>query len=288
MSKKAFIRDTFRYIEGALRVAGIDDALTEARILIQHVLQVDGARFLLRLDDALDSDQKREIDEVVKRRLLREPLAYIVGHVEFYDIDVIVDRRVLVPRPETEILVDTALDWLRERHDASQIVDIGTGSGCVAVVLANHAPRTSVIAIDRSLGALEIAKQNVDRYILSERVTLCQGDLLSNLESSVDLVVANPPYIPTADIDDLMPEVRDYEPRIALDGGSDGLGFIDKILLQSRDFINPSGAIIIEIGFDQASEAVSMARQYFPSGEIKMIQDFAGVERILAIYLVDQ
>jgi release factor glutamine methyltransferase len=117
---------------------------------------------------------------------------------------------------------------------------------------------------------------------------LCQGDLLSNLESSVDLVVANPPYIPTADIDDLMPEVRDYEPRIALDGGSDGLGFIDKILLQSRDFINPSGAIIIEIGFDQASEAVSMARQYFPSGEIKMIQDFAGVERILAIYLVDQ
>ena len=129
MSDRAFIKDAFRHTEVVLRAAGIDDAFTEARILIQHVLQVDGARFLLRLDDVLDSEQERHIDAVVERRLLREPLAYILGHVEFYDIDVIVDNRVLVPRPETEILVDTALDWLGGRSGTSQIVDVGTGYG---------------------------------------------------------------------------------------------------------------------------------------------------------------
>ena len=236
MRDNAFIKDEFRHTEEMLRSAGIDDAFTEARILLQHVLDVDGARFLLRLDDFLDAEMKRNIDEVVQRRLRREPLAYIVGHIEFYDIDVMVDPRVLIPRPETELLVDTALDWLHERHDTSHIVDVGTGSGCVAATLARHAPQANIVAIDSSQDALEIAKQNIDRYELSGQIILRHDDLLSNHKMPIDLVVANPPYIPTQDINGLMPEVRNNEPRIALDGGANGLEIIQKLLPWCDDF----------------------------------------------------
>ena len=287
MSDITSIKDVFRQTEGMLRGVGIDDAFTEARILLQHVLDVDGAGFLLSLDDSLDPRMKNTIDEVVRRRLRREPLAYIVGHIEFYDIDVIVDSRVLIPRPETEILVETALDWLRERHGNRYIVDVGTGSGCVAVTIARHCPQANIVAIDTSRDALEVAMQNIDHYELGGRIIVRHDDLLRNHELPIDLLVANLPYIPTEDIHGLMPEVRDYEPRSALDGGSGGLHIIQNILLQARDFISSTGALIFEIGFDQAAEAKALALRHFPFAEIRLINDFAGVERILAIYLVD-
>jgi release factor glutamine methyltransferase len=270
----------------ALRVAGIDDAELEAEALLRHALGRDRAYLYLHLPDTLTPDQQRAFAELLRQRLARRPAAYITGHRAFYDIDLHVAPGVLIPRPETELLVDESLRLLRERDGGERLrfVDVGTGSGAVALAVAKHAPAAEVLAVDSSRAALAIAGFNAKRLRLAGRVRFLEGDLLSPVPGPVDVVAANLPYIPTSVCETLQPEVRDHEPRLALDGGSDGLDCIRRLLAQLGGRVRPGGACTLEIGWDQA-EAVRAAARELAGADATILPDVAGHDRIAVLAL---
>jgi release factor glutamine methyltransferase len=219
----------------------------------------------------------------VARRQDREPLAYILGRREFYGLDFIVDRRVLVPRPETELLVERTLEWAGSRLCPLSLADVGTGSGCVAVVLATHQPQATIHALDASADALEVARANVTRHALACRVHLLQSDLLEQLPQQVDAIVANLPYVRSGELETLQPEVRDYEPQAALDGGPDGLAPMRRLLSQAAHHLQPGGAIFLEIGAGQGKATTELARHHFPRSSVGVLPDYAGHDRVLSL-----
>ncbi len=184
----------------------------------------------------------------------------------------------LIPRPETETLIDLAL----ARRPAT-VIDVGTGSGCIAVALAVHLPRVTICAIDVSPAALAVAQRNVERHGVADRVRLMVGDLLNPRPSPVDLLVSNPPYIPSGDYGSLPPSIRDHEPRMALDGGADGLALISQLLAQAPAALRPGGGILIEIGAEQGEAAAALARTFFPQAVVRVHPDLAGRDRVLEV-----
>jgi release factor glutamine methyltransferase len=217
----------------------------------------------------------------VGRRAAREPLAYIVGHREFYGLDLIVDSRVLIPRPETELLVEHALRLGRQSAPPLQIADVGAGSGAIAVALAMHLPDATIYALDDSPGALAVTATNARRFGVSERICCLQGDLLTPLENTVDMITANLPYVTTAEWEVLPPEIRDYEPRRALDGGPDGLAPIRRLLSAARPYLQPDGALLLETGASQGEAVCALAHTYLPHSHVQLYQDYAGLDRLV-------
>jgi release factor glutamine methyltransferase len=226
----------------------------------------------------LTTNQLTNYQTLIHHRAANYPLPYLTGHAEFYGLDFEVTPEVLIPRPETETLVDLAL----ARRPAA-IVDVGTGSGCVAVALAVHLPEATVCAIDISPAALAVAQRNVERHGVADRVRLMVGDVLSPRPSRADLIVSNPPYIPTGDCAALQASVRDHEPSLALDGGPDGLSVIEPLMAQAPAVLRPGGVLLIEIGFDQGETVSRLARTYFPQAQVRIYHDLAGRDRVLEV-----
>ena len=253
----------------------------DAEVLLAHTLGWSRARVLSRLQETISDEMLQQFRTLILRRAAREPVAYLVGRKEFYGLEFVVDRRVLVPRPETETLVDAALEWAKQRPGPLVIADIGTGSGCIAVALAVHLPQAHIYAIDLSSDALAVARQNVIRHHVDASVTLLTGDLLAPLPQPVDLLVSNPPYTVLDEVD---PGVRMHEPHLALDGGSDGLAVYRRLFAAAPSALRPGGALMLEIGATQARAVVDLARQAFPEAVIRVRQDLAGRDRVVICF----
>ena len=238
--------EALRWATELLDNKGIESARLEAEILLAHVLKVGRLYLYINPEQELSQEQIDNYNKLVQRRLEYEPTAYILGHREFMDLDLIVNEDVLIPRPETEVLVETVIDHLNDITRMIRIADIGTGSGAIAISLAKSLPNAAVEAVDVSEEAINIAKLNADRYGL--RITFHLGDLLSPLNGKkYNAIVSNPPYIPSQVIDGLQAEVKDYEPRMALDGGNDGLDFYRRLINEAPKLLNYNGLLAVEI-----------------------------------------
>lgn len=258
--------------------AAADTPQLEAEALLAHVLQISRAPLLTHPEWPIAPGQLREYQALVDRRASNYPLPYLTGHVEFYALEFEVAPEVLIPRPETETLVDLAL----ARRPAT-VVDVGTGSGCIAVTLAVRLPEVLVCAIDISPAALAVAQRNVERHSVADRVRLMVGDVLNPRPSPADLIVSNPPYVPSGDYGSLPPSVRDYEPRLALEGGSDGLALVRQLLAQAPAALKPGGGILVEIGAEQGEATAALARTFFPQAAVRVHPDLAGRDRVLEV-----
>lgn len=261
---------------------GIDTPQLDADLLLAYQLQTTRERLLADLDRPLQLEEVEGYRSLVARRAAYEPVAYIIGHKEFFGLDFVVTPAVLIPRPETEVLVEVALALARQ-YQILSIAEVGVGSGAVAVALATHLPDTRVYVTDISQGALEIAAQNCLRHGVAERVLLLQGDLLEPLPRPVGLVVANLPYLTTTELASLPPDVADYEPRRAIDGGLDGLDHLRRLLEQAPSHLQPPGGVVLEIGPGQASTLAELAHNHFPGAQVPLVKDNAGLDRVLMI-----
>jgi len=278
--------------------AGIEpaEAAVDADVLARHALGGwERGQLLVRQHDACPAGFAGVFDTLVRRRERREPTGYIIGRREFWNLDIEVGPGVLVPRPETELLVEETLARLsaggpdtdsrpalaaRARAARLRIADVGTGSGCIAVALARWLPSAKVIAIDASDGALAVARRNAVRHDVSDRVPCVRGDLLAGVAGPFDAVVSNPPYVPAPDIAGLQPEVRDYEPAQALSGGLDGLEVIRRLVPEGAAVLGPGGWLLFEFGFGQADgvRAIIAAEPRLELVETRL--DFAGIPRV--------
>lgn len=263
-----------------LAASGINEPDSNADLLMRHVLGLEGAAYLMALRDPFPEDRKDEWEEVIRRKAAGEPAQYIIGEQEFYGLTFEVTPAVLIPRPETELLVE-AIAKAGDRlwpGGAPQVADIGTGSGAIAAALKHLRPAWRITASDISPEALVVAQRNVQR--LSLDVEFKQGNLLEPFAGeALDIVVSNPPYIPAETIEGLQPEVRDYEPRGALDGGQDGLDPYRIMMTQLRLLPHPPRLIGFELGMGQASDIAKMLESEGMWGEIVTVQDLAGIDR---------
>ncbi len=265
-----------------LERAGIshDEAALDAELLARFVMGgwSRGEFIVRRLEEAPAAFGEPFLD-LVRRREARTPTAYLTGRREFWSQEFEVTPAVLVPRPETELIVEEVL--ARVASDAPlTIVEVGTGSGCLAISLARWLPRARVVAIDISSSALDIARRNAERLEVGHRVRFLRGDVLSGLGGRFDLVVSNPPYIPTGDLATLQPEVRNYEPAGALDGGPDGLDIVRRLAAQSALRLNPGGLLVFEFGFGQAEQVRSILDGTAGIDLLDIREDLAGIPRV--------
>lgn len=259
------------------------EARLEARLLLELVLGQPRTWIYQHLGSELESAQVARLNQLLEARLAGEPLAYLLGKREFYGRDFLVDRRVLIPRPETETLIEHALAFIHnESPSRPRVVDVGTGSGAIAITIAAEVPGARVIAVDQSAGALTVAAENARRHGVADRVKFLQGDLLVGLAGPFDLILANLPYIPTAEIAKLQPEVRG-EPRGALDGGPDGLDLYRRLFAQASDVLAPHGGLFGEIAFDQGALAARIASQSFQGRSVVVERDLAGQDRLVVV-----
>ena len=267
-----------------LRDQGIPDARLEAELLLTHVL--DSSRHLLYAfpERELALDERRAMARLVERRLTREPLAYILGHKEFYSIDLCVGPAVLIPRPETELLVQQATLLAPNHSEVGEpvIVEAGTGCGAIAISLAIQLPAARIYATDVSSDALEIARRNVAVRGVADRITLLEGDLLEPVEEMADIIVANLPYIPSDRIYQLQPEIQ-WEPRMALDGGPDGLNLLTRLLHQAQHKLKGNGVILMEIDPQQVQPLTRVVQDLFPDASISVEQDLSHQDRVLIV-----
>ncbi len=281
ISKKISAGDWLKQAKS--RLEGSETPSLEAQLLLAHVLSRPRAAVLAHLEQELDLVQLAELERMLAQLEEGVPLAYLLGEKEFYGMSFKVTPAVLIPRPETELLVDEALVWLRAKPGRRLAADVGTGSGCIAAALAAQITDLRVLAVDRSRAALRVARENVQRHGLLERVQLLQGDLLSCVAGLFDLVCANLPYIPTGSLGDL--PVARREPRLALDGGADGLEHIGRLLADARRWTAPGGLLLLEIESGQGGAALALARRFFYSAAVEVINDLAGHPRLLKIQL---
>jgi release factor glutamine methyltransferase len=279
--------EALRKYTSILKDGGIDEAADEARVLLSHVLGVSSSKMFASQEKRLSQRQVDELDSLIKQRLQRVPVAYLTGSREFYGMAFYIEPGVLIPRPETEILVEEAIKfakgWVKRNHRGIRIVDVGTGSGIVAVVLAVSIPDADVHAIDVSEAALKVASMNVERHKLSGRIALTKSHLLQQINGPFDLVIANLPYIAQPDLQTLPPEIRNWEPTVALDGGSDGIELIRDLIVQARDKIARGGALLLEIGAGQEHVIRDFAHRVLHEAEIKVVKDLAGINRVICI-----
>jgi len=269
-----------------LSLNGIEDSHTEARILIGHISKLSPVQIYTQPEQTLSQEQEKSLQKLIKRRLRREPTAYIVNRREFYGFDFYVDCRTLIPRPETELLVDTALEFAKSGTylpGPVLIADIGTGCGAIAISLALNLPQSKVYAIDISPSAIEVTKFNCEHHKVTEQVTFLQGNLLEPLPEPVDLIVANLPYIKSSELENLSPEITKFEPRTAIDGGESGLGKVSQLLEQAEGKINHQGCLLLEIGQNQEKEVSHLIHRYFKKVRFECIPDLNGIKRVVKI-----
>jgi release factor glutamine methyltransferase len=283
---EAALRETLRWGEQALSKSVLDSPRLDAEILLTHALGITRAQLHAHPQSRLSPAELTSYRQLIERRTLHEPVAYIVGHKEFYGLDLFVDDRVLIPRPETELLVEKAIEMSKQRPvDIKQLLvaDIGTGSGAIAVSLAMHLPQAVVYATDASPEALEVAASNCRRHRVEDRVHPLQGHLLEPLPEPVDLIAANLPYVSEVELAQLPPEMNLYEPREALNGGPDGLDHIRHLLAQAKGHLKPGGVVLLEIGATQGEAVVALTKRHFPAARVEIMQDYAGLDRVVMV-----
>jgi release factor glutamine methyltransferase len=280
---------TLRHAALALADAGVDSPRLIAEVLLAHTLSVSRTQLLSRPERIVPPHALAKYESLIARAADGEPLAYLTGHREFCGLDFLVDARVLVPRPETELLIELALS---PRHpltlsaDTQQILDVGTGCGCLAITLAVRLPSAHVTALDISADALALARLNAQRHRVADRIDFIQSDVLSTCHfplSTFHLLVANLPYIPSDELRQL--PVSKHEPALALDGGPDGLTLIRRLLADAPKVMAQHGRLLLEINAEKSAEAFHIARAAFPSACIEIHKDFAGLDRAVAIAL---
>jgi release factor glutamine methyltransferase len=266
----------------------VRSAQLDAQVLLCHVLGIERAMLYAYPEREMTSQQEQQYFALIARRKLHEPVAYLTGHKEFYSLDFCVDKRVLIPRPETELLVEMALEMIQQRIARGQmpvIADIGTGSGAVPITIAVEEPRLPYLyATDISSDALQVAHLNCQRHHVTG-VRLLQGHLVSPLPESVDLLLANLPYVGTDELGEISPDVQLYEPHQALFSGPDGLDLLRQLGEEVRKshLLKPAGAILLEIGYRQREELTRLFHSLWPSATITCRKDHAGFDRILQI-----
>jgi release factor glutamine methyltransferase len=264
-----------------LRDAGLSpvEAALDARLLAQHVLGWETATFFTSANDPEPSGFAATYEPLVARRAAREPLPYITGRREFWDLTFEVSPAVLIPRPETELIVEAALELFPSRTDALTIVDACTGSGIVAIALARERPGARIVATDISSDALEVARRNALRHGAADRVEFVCDDLLDPIRSAVDLIVCNPPYVAEVSRPGLQPEVRDHEPSVALFGGRDGLQLVTRLVGGAPSRLRPGGYLVFEFGCGQDVEVETLIEASTHLELLELRRDLQGIAR---------
>ncbi len=277
------VGDALRWAVRLLASRGAESPRLDAEVLLAHALQVERPQLLIRRDDCLPLTLIEHFTDLVRRRAQHEPVAYLTGQRAFYDLDIQVTRDVLIPRPESEHLVEEALAWAATQSRPLRLVDVGTGSGVLALALARHLPGARVWAVDLSLAALHVAQANLRRYGLAGRVQLVQADLLAPLGAAFDLIVANLPYIDAGRMPELEPNVRLYEPHLALDGGAEGVELLLRLVAQLPARLARPGLALLEIDPHQATPLQERIRRTLPDARMRLIRDYGGHDRVLVI-----
>ncbi len=281
------VGEALRWGREVLREAGCESPALDVELLLGEVLGWTRPKVLAHPEADLRPEQEAAYRRLVARRARREPLAYILGRRAFWGMDLQVRPGVLIPRPETELLVERAVAWALEqggRTWSGTVVDVGTGSGAVAVALARELPQARLWATDASPEALWVAQENARQQGVAHRIRFAQGNWLAPVEGPVDCIVSNPPYIPSGELDRLAPEIARYEPRAALDGGPDGLAAYREILPQAARALSPTGALFLEIGYDQADAVSDLLREHFPGWKVERFRDLGGHWRVVAAH----
>lgn len=258
----------------------------EAELLMAHMLKCQRHDLYLARDWTLNASQAQRFFDLIYRRCEGCPIQYITNRQEFMGLEFYVDQRVLIPRADTEILVEHVIKWASQRDGTVRILDIGTGSGAIAISLALFLPRARITAVDISAGALEVARLNACRHGVEDRIAFLEGDLFSPLDGHTDVqpfdvVVSNPPYIPTQEIENLERHIRDYEPRVALDGGHDGLKFYSRLAREALNWLKAGGLLAVEVGYGQAQKVKSILENTGCYVDIAIYKDLAGIERVV-------
>ena len=297
------IREVLTNIRERLQNAGIEDFEYESWAFLDWKLHIDRAEFYMNPNGEVKEELLEELESVLKQREQRVPLQYLMGECEFMGYDFYVDERVLIPRQDTECLVELAVESIRKKEIETRqkqnlseadysgdnrksekkltkvkVLDLCTGSGCIGISVAKLCPDSEVTLADISEGALFVAKKNAQN--LEADVTLIKGNLFENIEGRFNYILSNPPYIPSEVIEGLMPEVKEHEPRLALDGEADGLSFYRKIINEAPDYLNPDGRIYFEIGAEQGEDLTRLMNERGFS-EVKVHKDLAGLDRIV-------
>jgi len=262
-----------------------DTPLLDVQVLAAHILKRTRTWVMAHPEYQPDTRQEVELEQALHRLIHGEPLPFLIGHWEFYGLDFHLTRDVLIPRPETELLVERGVTWLRQHPDARHAIDVGTGSGCIGIALAVNVPNLQVLLSDISRNALAVARENVLHHNLGNRLHLVQSDLLEGIDGTFNLVCANLPYIASDELDGLV--VNGKEPRLALDGGQDGTDLINKLLDQVGSHLAPTGLLIMEIESTQGVEVLSYAREKYPAYKCLLVKDLAGWNRCLEVERVD-
>ncbi len=271
-----------------LSAAGITNARLDAEVLLAHIIRKDRVWLITHRDDALDDKHQREFDEALRRRTKRDPLQYIIGSQEFWGLEFKVTPDVLIPRPETELIIETALGIVQDRDRQARIIDLCTGSGCIAVSLAKELTSAHVIATDLSERALAVARENARNHGVADRIRYLEGDLFGPLEEldlrgRVDIVVSNPPYVRAGDLAALQPEVKDHEPLMALIAGPEGTEMAKKIIRTAPEYLKKNGALIMEMGLGQAEALTRIAEATGAYDKPGILKDLAGIERVIVL-----
>ncbi|MEW4489862.1 peptide chain release factor N(5)-glutamine methyltransferase [Thalassoglobus sp. JC818] len=245
-----------------LRERGSTHPRLDAEILLAHAKNCPRIQLYTQYDEPLTEAERTLMRSLVKRRASAEPVAYLVNHREFFSLDFEVDRHVFIPRPDTETLVVASLETLKPLPTAN-VLELCTGSACISVAIAKNHPGSKVTTVELNADTAKVAARNIAKHQLEDRVELLQGDLFVPIpdDARFDLIVSNPPYIPSAEIETLDPDVRDHEPRMALDGGADGLDLIRRIIDRAPDFLGPKGWLMMELDSSQADETCELLRQ---------------------------
>lgn len=287
MVQPTTIREALLRASSFLQEHGCKDPRFEAELLLRHVLDMERARFLASLPDPMPDGAAERFQALCERRAAQEPLQYVIGTQEFFGREFLVRPGVLIPRPETEILIEKVLQyadgmWTKESELAA--VDIGTGSGAIALTLSSERPLWAVSTVDLSTDAIEIARDNAKRLGLGDKVRFLQGDLLEPLllhGEQVDVLVSNPPYIPSSDVLELDREVKEYEPLLALDGGEDGLNCYRRLCEALPAVLKEQALVAFEVGIHQAQDVARLMMASGVINETAIVPDLAGIDRIV-------
>jgi len=272
------LKQALRRARDILVENGVEDALLEGELLLRHTLKISRVQLYINLEKELAPRQEEALRHLLERRLSGEPAAYITGRREFYGLDFNVNPGVLIPRPESELLVEKALSIAKNRPSVI-IADIGTGSGALAISLAVGLPRAKVYAADISVAALKVARLNCRKHGVSDRVRLLEGNLLEPLPEPVDIIVANLPYVSWSEL------APGLEPPLALDGGADGTETIKRLCRQVGGKLKSGGSLLLEIGQGQREAVTAILHNIFPGGEIEVIPDLGGIDRVVSLSL---
>jgi release factor glutamine methyltransferase len=281
------ISEILKFAAEILRENEIEQPRREAKSLLAFALEKDQTFLIAHPEYQLNKEQEKYFGELLERRAAREPFQYITGKQEFYGLDFIVSPDVLIPRPETEIIVENAIEIL-DRINNPRFCEIGVGSGCISISILNEIKTAAAIAVDISENALRIAALNAEKHSVADRLKLKMSDVFSNVENEkFDLIVSNPPYVPETDLQELQPEVKNFEPHSALFANKDGLEIVEKIINESPQFLRTGGFLIMEIGIEQSERVEKMISSDIWQ-EIRFIKDLQGIPRTLKIKLTNR